>query len=144
MTRFLAITRRLFLGCTVSLLIALFVLKVGFNFMLDCALAHSGFIGFFSIIFLLSPIAYLVVTVISVAYIRSNGQFAAFHGTQAPIVSFFICLGHDLISPFKCLIGFLRALFSKKALGRGTLIARFAEMLLLILFCTWGILKFMN
>ena len=144
MRRFLAIIRRFFLGCTVSLLIALFALKVDFNYMLDCAIAHSGFIGFFSIVFLLSPIAYLFVTVISVAYIRSNGQFAAFHSTQAPVVSFFRCLGHDLISPFKCLIGFLGALFSKKALGRGTLIARFAEMLLLILFCVWGIRSFMN
>jgi hypothetical protein len=51
MTRFLAIIRRFFLGCTVSLLIALFVLKVGFNFMLDCALAHSGFIGFSPLFF---------------------------------------------------------------------------------------------
>lgn len=138
MTRFLAVARRFFLGGVVSLLLSLFVLGVSGKAMLNWAMSPNNAAGIFSIFFLVSPIVYLILVVISVIYIRKNGQFAAFHQTQSPITSFFRCLGSDLASPFKCIGNFFAALFNKNAMGRGIMIRRFIGMVFLILFCLAG------
>ena len=138
MTRFLAVVRRLFLAGTISLLLSLFLFGVKFSDMMAWATAHNSAQGFFSIFFLVSPILFLVLTIISVIYIRHHGQFAAFHQTQSPVTSFFRCLGHDLVSPFKNIKGFFSALFNKNAMGRGILIFRFFELVVIVLLCLAG------
>lgn len=139
MTRFLAVTRRLFLGGTVALLLAIFLFNVGLSSLIQYALNPDSIKSAFSIFFLLSPILFILFTLISVTYIRKNGQFAAVHQEQAWIVTFFRCLGSDLISPFKNIGRFFMALFNRDAEGRGILIGRFFELLLLIGICAVGI-----
>ena len=138
MTRFLAVARRLFLGGVVSLLLSIFVLGIRGKTMLDGAMAHNSIAGFFSIFFLVAPIIYLILVLISTAYIRKHGQFAAVHQQQSPVTSFFRCLGSDLASPFKCIGNFFAALFNKNAMGRGIMIRRFIGMVILILVCLVG------
>lgn len=144
MTRFLAIVRRIFWGGTISLLLCIFLFNTGFKTMLNLAIEHNSLQGIFSIFFLLSPILFLLFTIISVAYIRKNGQFAAVHQSQSPVTSFFRCWGHDIIAPFKNIGNFFPTLFNKNAMGRGILIGRFIEMLVLIAVCAIGILLLMN
>lgn len=139
MTRFLAIIRRFFWGGTVSLILCLALFGVNFNNMLQLAMSHNSIQGYFSIYFLLSPILFLLFTIISVIYIRHHGQFAAVHQSQSPITSFFRCWGHDIVSPFKNIKGFFMALFSKNVMGKGILIGRFIELVVLVLFCIAGI-----
>ena len=139
MTRFLAIIRRFFLGGIVSLVLCLCLFGIKFTKMVELTKAHNSIAGYSSLFFLLSPIFFLLFTIISVIYIRMNGQFAAFHQTQSPMVSFFRCLGHDLRSPFKNIFQFFCALFNKNAIGRGILIIRFFELLVLVLLCFIGI-----
>lgn len=138
MTRFLAVARRLFLGGIVSLLLSIFVLGISGKNLLNSAMAHNSVAGFFSIFFLVSPIVYLIMVLISVAYIRKHGQFAEVHQQQSPVTSFFRCLGSDLASPFKCIGNFFAALFNKNALGREIMIRRFIGMVVLILVCLVG------
>ncbi len=121
----------------------LFLLGVGFQKMLDLALAHNTVQGNFSIFFLLSSVLFLVFTLISVAYIRKHDQFAAVHQEQSPVTSFLRCWGHDIIAPFKNIGNFFGALFHKDAMGRGILIGRFIEMLILIAVCVVGMLLLM-
>lgn len=136
MTRFLAIVRRIFGWGTVFLFLGIFL--VGIN------IASKGRLqGFFAAFFALSPILYFVFTIISVAYIRKHGQFAEIHQEQSPITSFFRCLGHDLVAPFKNIGGFFSAIFNKNATGRGILIARFIEMIVMIVICAFGVLLLM-
>lgn len=139
MTRFLAIIRRIFLGGTISFIICLVLLKVRFNNMLKLALTHNNLSGYFSIFFLMSPIMFFIFTVISSSYVRHHGQFAAFHQTQSPVTSFFRCCWHDVISPFKNISNFFKALFYKNVVGRGIFICRFIEMVLLVFICLIGI-----
>ncbi|XCB29622.1 hypothetical protein RQN30_10615 [Arcanobacterium hippocoleae] len=89
MTRVLSVLRRFFLGGFVSLLLSLFLFGIGGKTMLDLAMAHNSMAGIFSIFFLVSPILYLILVLISVAHIRKNGQFAAVHQAQSPVTSFF-------------------------------------------------------
>ncbi len=138
MTRFLAVIRRLFLAGTISLLLTIFLLGVKFSDMMSLAMAHNSAQGFFSIFFLLSPVLFLLFTIISVIYIRHHGQFAAVHQSQSPVTSFFRCLGSDLMSPFKNIGGFFGALFNKNAMGRGILIFRFVELVIIVLLCLAG------
>lgn len=139
MTRFLAIVRRIFWGGTISLLLCVFLFGVAFSSMLELALAHESINGFFAIYFLVSPVLFLICTLISVAYIRHHGQLAAFHQMQLPIKSFFRCWGSDIAAPFKNIGYFFIALFNKNTIGRGVLIGRFMEMLILIVICAVGI-----
>lgn len=139
MTRFLAVIRRLFLGGTVSLLLCLFLFKIDFSRMIELAKAHNSTPGYFSIFFLASPVLFLLFTILSVVYIRHHGQFAAFHQEQSPVTSFFRCLGHDIISPFKNIYNFLGAVFNKNAMGRGILVFRFIELVVLIVICVVGV-----
>ena len=107
--------------------------------MLQLALAHNSIQGYFSIYFLLSPLLFLIFTIISVIYIRHHGQFAAVHQSQSPVTSFFRCWGHDIVSPFKNIKDFFMALFSKTVMGKGILIGRFIELVVLVLLCIVGI-----
>ena len=139
MTRFLAVIRRLFLAITFSLILSLVLFRVKFSDMLSWAIAHDSVRGFFSIVFLISPILFLVLSIVSVIYIRHHGQFAYVHQTQSPVTSFFRCLGHDLVSPFKNIKNFFAALFNKNAMGRSIFILRFIELVVIILLCVAGI-----
>lgn len=139
MTRFLAVVRRLFWAGTVSLILALTLFEIKFDNMWQLALAHNSAKGWFSIFFLASPILFLLLTVISVIYIRHHGQFAAVHQSQSPLTSFFRCWGHDIVSPFKNIKNFFMALFSKHVMGRGILIGRFFELVVIVFLCIIGI-----
>lgn len=138
MTRFLAIIRRIFWAGTISLILILTLLDVNINQIMAFAIEHNSAQDYFSIFFLLSPPLFFLLTVISSAYIRHNGQFAAFHQTQSPVTTFFRCWGHDIIAPFKNIGNFFRALFGKNVIGRGILIFRFIEMIILIFVCLVG------
>ena len=139
MRRVFAVLRRIFLAGLVSLLVCLFLLHADGSAMLAQATAHDSAAGYVSIWFLASPFLYLLSLLISTAYIRRNGQFAAFHQTQSPITSFFKCLGSDLISPFRNIKNFVFSLFSKTVFGRGVIICRFIGLVILILVCAFGI-----
>lgn len=139
MLRTLAVLRRAFLGGVVSLILCLLLLNIKGEYMLNIAVAHNSIPGVFSIYFLVSPIIYLLLTLISVAYIRKNGQFAAIHQSQSPITTFFKCVGSDLASPFKNLKNFFVSLFSKNVSGREIIIRRFIGMIILIVVCVIGI-----
>ena len=139
MMRFLAIVRRIFWGGTISLLLCLFLLNMSFSGILEVAHNYESANGIFAIYFLASPVLYLIFVLISVVYIRRNGQFAAFHRTQSPVTTFFRCWGSDIAAPFKNIGKFFMALFSKNVMGRGILIGRFIEMIILILVCLAGI-----
>ncbi len=140
MKRFLTIIRRIFLGAIVSLLLCLFLLEIGGNRMIDLAMPPKSFIGVFCLLLIISPIAYILLTIISAAYIRKHGQFAEFHQTQSPVTSFFRCIGHDLASPFVNIKNMFFAIFKKdETFGRGVIIRRFIGMLVLILFFLAGI-----
>lgn len=138
MTRFLAIIRRIFWGGTISLILCA-LLEIDFSKMLTIALKHNTVQGYISMYFLLSPVLFLLFTIFSVIYIRQHGQLAAVHQSQSPITSFFRCFGHDLAAPFKNIGYFFMALFSKNVIGRGILILRFIEMVVLTLLCLAGI-----
>ena len=138
MTRVLAVFRRAFWGGVVSLLLCLFLFGIDGKSMYNLAMTHNSMEGFFSAYFLISPIMYLILVLISVVYIRKNGQFAAYHQSQSPVITFFRCLGSDLISPFKCIGNFFAALFNRNAMGRGVMILRFFGMVILILTCMAG------
>lgn len=132
MTRFLAIIRRIFGWGTVSLILGLFLFGIKFSF-------ASSEKMFFTLFFILSPILFIVFTIISVAYIRKYGQFAEVHQEQASATSFFRCLGHDLWAPFKNIGGLFAGIFNKNAQGRGLLILRFFEMVAIQFICLVGI-----
>lgn len=139
MTRFLAVVRRLFWAGTVSLILALTLFGIKFETMWQLALAHNSAKSWFCIFFLASPILFLLLTIISVIYIRHHGQFAAAHQSHSPVTSFFRCWSHDIVSPFKNIKNFFGALFNKNAIGRGILIGRFFELVVIVLLCVIGI-----
>ena len=137
MKRFLAIVRRIFGWGTIFFLLGLFLCGIKLS-------ADTGSIkGFYSGFFVFSPILYLLFAIISVAYVRKKGQFAAVFQEHSPVENFFKCLGTDLAAPFKNIGGFFGALFNKNAMGRGLLIGRFIEMIGIILFCGLGVLMLM-
>lgn len=138
MTRFLTIIRRIFWAGTISLILILTLLDVNLNQIIAFAIEHNNIQDYFSIFFLMSPLLFVLFTVISSAYIRRNGQLAAFHQTQSPVTTFFRCWGHDIIAPFKNIGNFFRALFGKNIIGRGVLIFRFIGMIILIFVCLVG------
>lgn len=132
MTRFLAIIRRIFGWGTIFLILGFLIFGIKLSF-------ASSAQTFFTLFFVLSPILFIVFTIISVAYVRKYGQFAASHQDQAPATSFFRCLGHDLWAPFKNIGGLFAGIFNKNAQGRGLLILRFFEMLVIQLICLFGV-----
>ena len=76
-----------FLGRS-PLLLSKSVLGISGKTMLDGAMAHNSVSGFYSIFFLVAPIVYLILVLISVAYIRKHGQFAAIHQQQSSVTYF--------------------------------------------------------
>ena len=139
MTRFLAIIRRAFWGGTISLLLCVFLFDVPFSNIFMLAQNYKTESGIFALFFLLSPILFLIFTILSSIYIRHHGQFAEIHKTQSPITTFFRCWWADIIAPFKNIGRFFMALFSKNVIGRGILIGRFIELIILVLACLVGI-----
>ncbi len=138
MTQFLAVIRRFFLGGMVSLIVCFFVADL--RSMIGFAINPNSIQSIFSIFFLTSPILFVLSTIISAAYIRKYGQFALAHQEKPFISTVFLCVGHDIVFPFKNTIGFFGAIFNKNALGRKKLIARFVGTVLLIISCVVGVL----
>ena len=138
MKRTLAILRRLFLAGSVSLLIIIFIIGSNIHDLLN--LNSSNIIKIsFSLYFILSPILYLVITIISIIYLRHHGQFALYWQSMLPIVNFFGLLRSDITSPFINIKNSFLAFFSKNVIGRHILIIRFFELLFLIVICIVGI-----
>ena len=139
MLRFLAITRRFFLGGIISLIVSLFlgvdILEVLLNF-----IPINNFVSLFKVYLIFSPVLYILFVLISVVYIRHFGQFYEIHREKTYFQNIAQCFGSDLCSPFKNIFGFFGALFNKNAMGKGILIFRFIELLLLITFCVIGVL----
>jgi len=133
MKRVLAIVRRFFGWGSISFLIFFFFME----------LKEKPVIGIiqslYYLYFVLSPILYLLFAIISVIYFRKSGQFAPVFQEHSPVANFFKCLSTDLIAPFKNIGGFIGALINKESMGRGLLIARFIEMIIVIFFCGIGI-----
>lgn len=117
MTFFLAQIRRFFLTGIVALIALLLWGGKSIGGIVDIGFAANGIVSYFYLLVIASPIMFLISTILSVVYIRKKGQFAAIHQTQSPIVSFFRCLGHDLISPFKNVINFFAVVFGGKVSG---------------------------
>ena len=139
MTRVLAVIRRLFLGGVVALLCAGLLPSIGFTTVLNNALNHSTFSEWYCVFLILSPLFYILFTIISVFYIRSHGQFAMVHKKKSFITLFFKALGSDCASPFKNIKNFFLALFSKNVYGRGRIIGRFFELLFIVAFLITGL-----
>ena len=139
MTRFLAIVRRAFLYGTISLLLCLLVVGVKLQTMWDVDIALNSSASAFSIFFALSPVLYLLLTIITVSYVRNHGQFAEVHRARSRFATFFKCVWSDFSAPLKNLVNFFKAIFSKHVIGRARLIIRFVEMVIIILLCIYGI-----
>lgn len=130
MKRFLTVIRRIALAGVVSLIL----LCIAGTTIIDLFNKHS----IAAIFFLVSPLAYLIFVLVSVAYVRKYGQFAETHREHSPVHTVFRCIGSDIASPFKCIGGFFGALFNKNAIGRGVLILRFIGMVVIIFACLVG------
>lgn len=113
MTFLLAQIRRFFLAGIIALSVVVLWVGKSLGSIIDIGLAFNGIESYFYALVVLSPIAFLLFTIISVVYIRNKGQFAAVHKSQSPFVSFFRCLGHDLISPFKNVAQFFAVIFKR-------------------------------
>ena len=135
MTGFLANIRRFFGWGAVFYLLCEYWLRIDFT-------SHSIVQAFYALFFIFSPIVFLILLLVSVAYYRKHEQFDAIHQDQKPIASFFICLGYDLATPFMIIVGFVKALINKNVEDRGLLIARFIGMLVIVVICGIGLISF--
>lgn len=140
MTAFLARSRRLFLAGFISLII---IIALGENFA-----AGNSIQTFYYFYFGLSPIIYLVLTLLSALLIRHFGQFAAVHKQHNYFHTFFRAIGSDLVSPFKNLKGFITALVGKYPevmpddmikKSKGVSIRRFIWTIFVLALCAVGI-----
>lgn len=148
---FLAQIRRIFLAGCVTLAIAVFM-DISPSILLNSTVAGHGFSRYFSIYILISPILFVLFTVVSTIYIRRCGQFAEVHKKRPFIVSLLQSVGHDLISPFKNIGGMLKAMFGKwpdvlpddmkRSMKRHAKF-RFLFMTLVIIVCFVGIGSFL-
>ena len=138
MTRMLAVLRRTFLGGAVSLLIC--YLK-GYNLsnLMNLAQTHNSLNGYLSLYFLVSPVIYAILALISILYIRARGQFWAYHQTQSFLVTALRCTFHDITSPFRNIMNLMGAIFSQNVVGRGIIVFRFIELVILGIICLGGI-----
>ncbi len=109
--KFLAFMRRLFLAGTISLIliIALSVAECSMSIIFWNDIFGKWFLLFSGI----SPIMSLVFLFISTAYIRKNGQFAAYQQTRKFSATLFQVVGSDVSSPFRKFVGMFQ---SKKKL----------------------------
>ena len=136
MTGFLANIRRFFGWGAIFYIICAFGLNIDF-------LPYSIVQAFYALFFYFSPILFLILLFISVAYYRKNEDFDAIRKDQHFIVSFFICLGYDLATPFMNIWGFVKALLNKNTEDRGLLIARFIGMMVIVVVCGIGLILFL-
>ena len=140
MTRIFAVSRRIFLAGLASLIVLLFIANRDMNELIQAAKELTSLRNGFSLYFVVSPIVYLIMVIVSVIYIRKNGQFAAFQQTQAWITSFIRCIGSDLLSPFKLQVNFLTTRGKKTASGsKSVFTRRFLLSWVLILLCAIGV-----
>ena len=151
MTFFLAQIRRTFLAGCVSFAISV-ILEISPSVFVNNAMSGDGFLRYFSIYILLSPVLFVLSTLISTIYIRHRGQFAEVHKQKPFIISFLQSIGHDLVSPFKNLGGLFTALFRKfpdiipddmKRAMKRKAIFRFFFMVIVILICLAGVGSFL-
>lgn len=101
MTRILAMTRRFFMVGTIAMILLVMALQDPIAAFVSSIKSHSQVSDFVTIFIFLCPLLFIVFTLFSVSYIRSNGDFSAIHESQPWIVSLFRCLLHDIASPFK-------------------------------------------
>ena len=154
MKAFLARSRRLFYAGTLSLVVTL---VVGFmaqrNGDLDLwaeGLSLNGFESYFCLFLVASPIIYFLLVLISSAYIRKKGQFAASHQSKPFVGTFLSCVWSDVLSPFRCIGGLCTAVAGKYpemypqemiAKSKFVSIRRFVWMILILVFCIYGLTR---
>ena len=138
MTRILAVLRRSFLGGAVSLLIC-YLRGYNLSNLMNLAQTHNSLNGYLSLYFLVSPVIYVILALISILYIRARGQLRAFYQTQPFLVTGLQCVFHDITSPFRNIMNLMGAIFSQNALGRGIIVFRFIELVILGIICLGGI-----
>ena len=102
MKNFLSVARRIFLAGTISLIVILVLIIVGYN---GISYQYSNVVGkYYSLFSAISPIAGLLFWLISAVYIRKKGQSAAFQQTQKFTKTMGAMFIRDITSPFR-LIG---------------------------------------
>ena len=138
MNKVLGVLRGLFLAGTASLAVCLLHPRGGGVKLFVLAVMHRLYSGVFSLFFLVSPILYIILVLISVAYKRKNGQPDAADQTQSVFADIIRCMKSDLISPFKC-IRDLGDAFDENVSERSIQIRRFIGLVLLIFFCSIGL-----
>ena len=154
MKSFLARFRRLFFAGTLALIITLVVsIFTGGKGYLDLwtyGLNLKSFENVFCLFLAVSPIVYILLAIISTAYIRKHGQSAAYQQTKPFISTFFQCVASEFASPFKCISGFFTAVFNKypsiypedlKKKSKAISIGRFIWMILILAFCVYGLIR---
>ena len=144
MIRFLALIRRIFIGGIVSLLIALLAMKIGILELAQAAKNPAGLKGAFSLFFLISPVCYLIMNLISSIIIRNHVKFAAVHQQKIFMYTVLLALGSDLVFPFKNIAGLFKGdpdtvSDDGKAKGKGKFIVRTIEMGILAAVCIFGL-----
>ncbi len=99
MKRFLTVTRRVFLGGTLSLIVIFILYAIGNN---GWQFNYSDTVGRLYLAFaVVSPILGVVFWLISSAYIRKRGQAADYQQTLKFSTTMFKMLKSDLSSPFR-------------------------------------------
>lgn len=131
-TRYWAIIRRFLLGCLIAFL--LLILADGCTPL--GVISHIRGYGMFTticaIVFLLSPLLYIISLFASEGFIRKHGV-DNYEGVSI-IKHLFLILKSDLTSPFRSFKRSWAAFFRKGVLGRGRLIVRFFEFWALMFF----------
>lgn len=133
------VLRGLFLAGTASLAVCLLHPRGGGVKLFVLAVMHRLYSGVFSLFFLVSPILYIILVLISVAYKRKNGQPDAADQTQSFFAGIIMCIKSDLAAPFKCIHDLEVELPDDKVSERSIQIRRFIGLVLLIFFCSLGI-----
>jgi hypothetical protein len=141
-TRILAVIRRIFLAGIVSLIVSIFIIGRDIESVIQTALALNSIQSFFCLFFSASLVLYFLFVVFSVIFIRHHGQFAVAHKEQAWFVSFFRCIGSDLVSPFKNIGHFFTTRGNRTDVdSKNIFTRRFVFMLVLLLIFVIGILS---
>lgn len=112
MLKFFAFARRLFLAGIISLVIIFFLSAIGYYDLNPYGIEEFGAI--YMCFALISPVLGLIFWLISTAYIRKHGQFAAIHQSRSFGESLLEALKQDITSPFRKFAGLF---YSKKKLA---------------------------
>ena len=149
MKRVLAVLRRLFGGGLIAFAVAMALKVFSFNNVYWISVKEPNFTSIFSFFLLCAPVLYILFLIVSYAYIRKRGQFAAYQQTTSFGTTFMKCVGSDLASPFKCFWGFISGtVFGKfpevypddlKKKSRRISCRRFIWMILVIAFLAFGL-----